>query len=384
MGRDIEIEATEDRKSWFNLKYYRIGDTRFSRPEKTLDVKEMNNATYRSALLDSHFNLAEVSKKISSPTTLEALYTQADDARINDFFSRRHWLGGAPLILNYTLGFNPVPHLKDGGALMAFLDIYHQHSNFILTVPNIRMHKFSSDPNRPKERIVIATIEDYKTAISAMHDRLSEKNHKPVFVPLSLRMSMRDLDALLDHYLKHDYLYYWFDFEGRSINVNALARLRHFFIRLKSKGWYDRSLAYFTNVRREVLANSKQELSAASDVLASLAGANIVGVNQEPLRIPRGDPKPVPPDHKARILHPDTYYYVKSKDPRMFPRMNYTTQNAIELNNEFLAQTEFFLKHGEIEHLAASKRMLVEFSQGDILKGLMTKREEESGGMMQF
>ena len=379
MGHEINVrETVEDKKTWFNIKRFSIGGVDFNKPEKSLDLRPVDRGVYEYILKEYSFKFSEVSKPIPKFEFIDGLYQQTDYARINDFFSKRNWLSGAPLVLNFTLGFNPVPHMRDNkAALVGFSDYYWQFSNFILTVPNIRTFREIKEPHKPKQVISIASIDDYIKSVDFFYEKFDLKNHKPIFVPISVRMSASEMDKLVDHYMKKEYYYYWIDFEGRSINEVQLGALRHLFRAVKEKGYFDKTLAYFTNVRREIISNAKSETSPASDILCSLAGANLIGCDREPQRRFESPPPPPPPGHKARIFHDQTYYYVKTKDPRLFPPRMFVTRNAVELNNEFTNQAEFFMTNGELDQLLNRKNMLVKFRDGAILKGLMSKKEDE-------
>ena len=102
----------------------------------------------------------------------------------------------------------------------------------------------------------------------------------------------------------------------------------------------------------------KSDNSPASDALCSIAGANLIGCNRDPQRYFTANAPPVPPEHKARLLDTDTYYYVQTRNRRMQEQKKYVTHNAVALNNEFGDQTEFFLSKGEVEPFLAGKRML--------------------------
>ena len=116
----------------------------------------------------------------------------------------------------------------------------------------------------------------------------------------------------------------------------------------------------------------KDVKSPASDVLGSIAGANIIGVDREPQRMVEG-PLP-PPEHKARLFDKKTYYYVKTTDRRFFRKPINVSQNAIRLDNEFSEQTKHFLKNLEIEKLLEKKEMLSTYKDGNILKSLVSKK----------
>jgi len=70
-------------------------------------------------------------------------------------------------------------------------------------------------------------------------------------------------------------------------------------------------------MRREIISNSKDVESPSSDVLTSIIGSNLVGVNRErPAPPPNDAPKLSNEErlelwkHKARVFVPESYYYM--------------------------------------------------------------------------
>ena len=93
------------------------------------------------------------------------------------------------------------------------LDQYYPYSKLFLTVPNIRVKRL--DENHKTVHII--DIEGYKRFVDETFKILSAKNKKKIFVPISTRFTLKQLDELIEHYLKNEHYNYWFDFEGRSI-----------------------------------------------------------------------------------------------------------------------------------------------------------------------
>jgi len=261
----------------------------------------------------------------------------------------------------------------------SFLDYYYHYSNFFLTVPSVRIKKWVRDApdSKKSHQEQIATIADYVVSVDLFYDTLSKKNKKPIFVPISVRMSAKDIDELVDHYVKTERYSYWIDFDGMAVNPTTLGRLRHLFNRVKEKGHFDDTVTYFTNVKREIISNVKKEKSEASDILSSVAGANLIGCNREPNRLFDPHPPSVPPEHKARVFDMDTYYYVKTRDSSMFSPEMYVTTNAINLNEEIGNQTEFFFSNGNLEPLLSRKEMLVTYKEGEVLRDLLSRRDNK-------
>ena len=253
-----------------------------------------------------------------------------------------------------------------------FLTWYYQYPKLFVSVPNIRTNKILTKPYR---KDIIIDVDEYIKFVDSTVHILSTKNNKPIFVPLSLRMSQHDIRKLVSHYIKKEYYYYWFDFEGKPINEATLGRINYVLRNVKGSGYFKKIICYFTNMRREIISNPKSASSPASDVLSSIAGANIIGVNREPRRnIQEGAHMP-PPEHKARILDLDSYYYVKTADKGMFSKVQYVPFNALRLEKEFVNQSNYFLKNGKLDKFLNKKDMLQDYKDGSILRELVSKGE---------
>jgi len=377
---DINIkESIEDKKSWFNIKRFKIGNIDFQKPEKCLDIKDLDNSIYRN--IKTNFKFYEASKILQNYDSISKL-SDAEDEQINRFFYRGEWLGTAQNVINLTLQFNPYNHVKSIDELSWFFNQYYPYSKLFLTVPNIRVKTLKDN---------IIDLQSYTKFVDETYKILNDKNNKPIFVPISMKFTIGQLTGLMEHYLKHDRFYYWFDFEGRSINENSLGRLRHVFDLLKKKEAFDNVVAYFSNVKREKIANSKENTSVASDALSAIAGANLIGVNREPARYFKPSTVAggvgiranvdVDPNHKARIFDRDTYYYVKTVDPTLYDKRKYVPLNAAKLNAEFAAQSEHFLEHQDIATLLNQKSMFKDEKAGNILHDLTSKSATASVDM---
>jgi len=149
------------------------------------------------------------------------------------------------------------------------------------------------------------------------------------------------------------------DFEGKAINEQQLGRLRHLYRKLKVAEQFQNVVCYFTNIKREILSNLKIDQSPASDVLAAIAGANIIGVNREPQRPPFfGTVSKDVIKHKARVLNRETYYYDRTTDLKYLDKTSNVTYNALMLNREFQSQSETLLSGSTIVNDLEKKDML--------------------------
>lgn len=386
---DINIvETIEDKKSWFNIKRFKIGSADFQKPEKSLDIKKLDRLTYRS--IRTSFQFYEATKIIWNYDSVLKIFN-AEDEQINKFFYKGDWLNSAQNVINLTFQFNPYNHVKSMNNLSWFFHHYYPYSKLFMTVPNIRTKK-SVKVGKSTKPVKIIGLTDYEKFVDETYKILNDKNNKPIFVPISMKFNTQELTELINHYLKCDRYYYWFDFEGRAINESSLGRLRHIFTTLKDSGRFKNMVVYFSNVKREKTANSNEDTSVSSDALSAVAGANLIGVNREPLPPPpiidingkKVEPPPIDPSHKARLFDRETYYYFKTKDKNLFDKRKYVPLNAAKLNAEFTSQSEYFLEHHEIESLLNQKSMFKDEKAGTILHDLTSRSSRTFADMADY
>ena len=220
-----------------------------------------------------------------------------------------------------------------------------------------------------------------------------------MFVPLSLRLSIDDIKRVAEEYVKNEFFNIWIDFEGSATTIRAKrARIREFLLQMKRLERLNEIVVYCTNVKREIISNPVVGESPSSDVLTSVIGANLIGVNRE--RRGFGEPidKTLPAEeqqklkderkkktleikeHKARIFNPTSYYYRKVKEMGLnttdytnFMNEKYNIlHNALLLDSEFKSQTEYFLEKGNhsIEKYISDKPMIKEYQKGELVKTL--------------
>ena len=330
--------------------------------------------------------MAETSREIRGESTIAAIQDEHDDCKINRFFNRKRWLG-LPTVVNLTLAFNPCAGSRGAEKWCALFDMYYQYSSLFLTVPNIRMPRTSYPDGGARP-----SLDNYIGFVDSAFDILDTRNGKPIFVPVSLKMSYNDLSRLMDHYIAKDRLCFWFDFEGKAISETTMGRIAHAHRRILDSGNMGRSAAYFTNIKREIISNSATDQSPASDALASVAGASIIGSNREPRRPPPpaaapgqghataaavGPPGTAPAGHKARLLDRDSYCYTRTRDPRYVDKRPNMARNASLLDAEFSAQSEAFMNDGSILPAMREKDMLARYRDGAILRALTKGRADE-------
>ena len=345
----------------FNIKRFKISGIDCDMPVKTFDAKNIRRES-RQIAKNENFQFSEVSKTTDA-RKIQDLCKTSDNGIINGFFGEKPMLNLAPDVVNLTFKFNPYDHFSNIDEMSGFFDLYYEHSKTLLTVPNIKIKT---------NNIPIISISKYLEFVDSAFDVLNIKNHKPIFVPISLKTSQNDVEEICTHYLNKEYFNFWVDFDGSAISSNTLARIRHLFRILKNKGRFQETLCYFTNIKREISSNTKFDKSPASDILASVAGANIIGVNREPSRPFNTTITPQIIQHKNRILDRKTYYY--NKTPANLSKDINIIQNSAEIKKELKEQTEIILRDSTILDHIKNKPMLV--NKSDIFKSLTEKQSK--------
>jgi len=194
---------------------------------------------------------------------------------------------------------------------------------------------------------------------------------------------MNETREIAKTFIKKELFNIWFDFEGSALSKPKISRIRAFHRELEENGRIDDVIIYATNIKREIISNINEEFSPSSDILLSLIGANLIGVNKEPARIINAPP-PTKQEliklrtHKARVFLPETYYYQKVINSNydgnlqkmlMTPRNNVLFNSKL-LDNEFKNQTEYFLENLKIQDYITTKNMMNEYKKGELKKDL--------------
>ena len=72
-------ESHQDKESWFSVKRFRVGNTRFERPLKTLDARGLTESAHRGGAARG-LAVAETSREIRSESVISAIQDEHDDA----------------------------------------------------------------------------------------------------------------------------------------------------------------------------------------------------------------------------------------------------------------------------------------------------------------
>ncbi|WAI00480.1 hypothetical protein [Methanogenium organophilum] len=359
----IEIRNFEaDDSTQFTTKDVRFNHNTLETPFKTLDFNDLGSlrdiASLERRWLDKN-RVIEKSRNVKLDT-FEKEIDRPDAPFLSesyDSYKRIPVLSNKLILNTLTLSFNPcrIPDYEDN--LGNFLDIYHGRSD-ILFVPNIKVKEYN--PDTSKSEVAIKT-EDYLNYVHCGYDSLKFRNSKPIFVPVSTRYGTKPTEKLVTEMLDAGYRNFWFDLEGRA-SVSVTAQLRKFHRVVDRQGLDDKVILYGSNIKRERNPHRSDSASAASDVLATPLGFDIVGVNRDTQSPWIGGntgytppPREVTIQHKGRLFDYHNYEYVRYADYpdsrdvlnryginvtdlNRRPKFYSTFANSFELNMEFERQ----------------------------------------------
>ena len=344
---DINIkESIPDKGSFFNIKRFSLRGLGNNFLRKTIDIKDTGKGIIENLKeLKTRDALFEKSKVIKNFQVISNLM-QEEDSKVNSFFSKKAWLNDRFTVFNSILKFNPYAHIKKLEEIEGFLHYYYTYSKNILLIPNIQKDKVPYENGKAQKKETIITLKEYIRFVEEMHEFFSQMNNKPIFVPVSLRFNIKELKELIEYYLKKEFFYLWVDFEAKNADISndiIHSKIRQINTILRNSKNYDKCLVFMTNIRREIIANIKDDKSPASDILGTLCGANLVGVNRSPQIFFEGMKEKTQEvrEHKAREFDKDSYYYLVKKGQMISKPLN-ITNNSIKLGSEFDSQKEYF------------------------------------------
>lgn len=389
MVKEINIkEAIMDRTSHFNIKKFKLGNINIEGPTKILDIRNINYNLFNREKSNFKNIILENSKNISI-NSIERVIKETDEQKIKQSFGYREWFSNYPFIITQTFRFNPYEFYDKIDRISGYFDYFYEFSNSILLIPNIKIEKYIAEREKSGKtkfkKVKQINLEDYIKYIDETYNLLNYKNIKPIFVPVSLKFGITDIKTLAQEFIKKEYFNIWIDFEGSAVSKTKIARIRTFLKEFDQKLRIKDIIVYSTNIKREIISNKYDNESPSSDILASLIGSNLIGINREPLRMPSHTLSPEERTelrlHKARVFNSDTYYYLKLEASKynknlqkslMNPNYNKIFNSEL-LDNEFKNQSKYFLENNEIEGYISKKKMIKNYKNGELKRDLFHK-----------
>ena len=386
----LEIRETiNDPESDFAVKRFRIGNLSIEGPVKTVDAKNVTRWMFEKEKPAFDTAILETAKTIK-PESVDSLLKETEDRKIRDRFGFAQWFSNYPNMLTYTFDFSPYDVYGDLDTISGFFDYYHTYSDTAVFVPNIRVQKrmYGEVNGRTKliQTIQRMTLKDYRRYVEEAYEILNFRNKKPIFVPIPLEFGMEGVKDLAEYYIKKGFHNAWADFQSSPITDRTkLALIRQFQRIFEGHKRLDDLVIHSTNIRREIILHSREELSPSSDILAPVIGTDLVGVNRNPPAPQERGDEPLSKEerlelwrHKARVFDSSSYYYVKAHmssydqekiDELMNKKYNILFNSRL-LNEELNVQKERFLDELSIRPYISNKPMVDTYRDGE-LKGIL-------------
>jgi len=217
----------------------------------------------------------------------------------------------------------------------SFLQNLYAYSKGMILVPDIIMKHVRAVPDKIPPKTQTCTVEDYIKNIEYFMSVLSERNKKPIFVPIQANIPIKWIKEILSHYKKEGYSNIWIDFTGGAVHHQRLAGLRMILNALDERFGKEKYVVYYSHMKKEIHSHILEEKSPASDMLTQFVEADIIGANRGPTGGPMDDEqkeqqmeqldasteeelKNMKLLHRSRIFDPISYYYYfPSKHPSL-------------------------------------------------------------------
>ncbi|MDD3753540.1 MAG: hypothetical protein PHQ17_03135 [Methanobacterium sp.] len=278
------------------------------------------------------------------------------------------------------------------------LDYIHSSSTAFVLTPDIRI----------KEDTI--SIDNYLKLIDESVQILSERNSKPIFVPLQIQLKVKDFTKILSHYKKKKYTNLWINFNSRHIGGTNFAHVRRLLRNIDMEMGLTNTVLYYSHMKKEVNPNIKEIDSIGSDVISQFVGADFIGVNETPpgffnkdaqaridQRIAQGEFKDkidylrAKDLNRSRIFDPGSYYYTNLENyPNKLPFDKNTLiknseinkfLNSVIINGEVLRTKEYVKNNGKIKPYLQNKKC---FNENEHILDTIIEKSRQSGILNYF
>jgi hypothetical protein len=266
------------------------------------------------------------------------------------------------------------------------LDYIHDRSKAFILTPDFRLKNSN------------ISIETYIQYIENSLELLSKRNKRPIFAPLQIELGKDNLNAVLSKYSKLGVTNLWINFCAHPCDTawGGTGILRT--IRNTIDKYYKENevTLYYSHIKKEISPSLRDVFAPASDILTMFNGADIIGVDRDPIKSPPRDYNKTLNEikqetaikynfrsvaeyelalhyHKNRIFDPNTYYYFVING---YPDNLLFDQHSL-LNNASLNQfTNSYYLYSEIEK---TRNKVEDFTRDEMKIRLLKdaqKREE--------
>jgi len=238
-----------------------------------------------------------------------------------------------------------------------YLDyVYSASTAFILT-PDVMIPSAASKRN--------FSIEEYLRFIEFSVKTFQDLNNKPIFVPIQIDLSSKDLRGIIGAYKKNGFSNIWINFKAQKCNGSHAGKLRVINRRIK-EFFGEEAVVYCSHMKKDT--DISHSPVPALDILPSFSGADFVGINRNHMGFGDTDAEELAKkkgfaskeeydnalnESRCSIFDPTSYYYYV---PRDYPRDS--------------------IDSGAMNTIQENKLLCSLYNNVEIYKELATAREE--------
>ncbi|AKB27889.1 hypothetical protein MSSIT_1170 [Methanosarcina siciliae T4/M] len=245
------------------------------------DVNKLNFSDYSSDTKNAIFESARTIQQTSTWMTLDKCLTEMGatqrNKKLRDIFkiSKKFWENSLTT-LSLTFPRNPFEKQEfakntfeglDENSYIFLLNFIYSNSSAFVLVPDIKIKPESS-------------ITRYLEIIDFSVRQLSEWNNKPIFVPLQIDLSKRNLTQILTHYKNNNYSNICINFNNHPCDSDFSANLRSIKQIIDNYMNGLDVVLYYSHLKKEITPHIHDTKVAASDILTQFLGADFIGTER--------------------------------------------------------------------------------------------------------
>ena len=258
------------------VKKINLGKRSYWTPFRTIYLSSEIPKFIREKALEykNQQTLFEVNRIIHEKKQYESIKNailENDDKKIRNILKIDRTIENQNPIISFSFSDFPTSEELIGkNVFYNFLDIVHEISSLSF-VPHIRYGKSMKTAKKYDSRDFLKYVD--QTVLS-----LSERNSKPIFVPLDPDYPKKIRDDILRHYAKKGYTNIWIDLKGKILGSLLIGKIRSI--------WRDANrlfgkrrkelVIYVTNPRKNSRQISKHGI-LPSDILATFSYSDFIG-----------------------------------------------------------------------------------------------------------
>ncbi|KYK19913.1 hypothetical protein AYK24_04720 [Thermoplasmatales archaeon SG8-52-4] len=348
-------------------------------PYKIIDIQSLSRRTL-SIFSNLKYNIIfESPKYIWQPQTYSAI-NDINEGYVNDTNRFLGILGLKPLLSDNirnsmsigSVAFHRNPFKErissssgkaypqlNINSFATFLNNLYAYSKGMVLVPDINITRI------PKMGLTIEPSE-YLKIIEYFTTILSERNNKPIFVPIQTNLTKKATEEILVFYKSKRYKNIWINFSGGEVGGRHLSGFRSILNILDKQYPKNDYVLFCSHMQKEISPDIREYKAPSSDMLSQFIGVDFIGSTREPVKgfsadfdldeyikkLGFSDKKNYEEArklHRSRIFDPLSYYYFS---PKHYPNLPGKLNRNDLINDENINKSvDNFIKFREIENV---------------------------------